>query len=633
MATELTGRQALIASRRSWLMNQALFTMRRLLYGTTLGLIAAGAAAFKMGMDYNRAMQEARVALTPFFHDNVALNDILNQLWTIAKYTPFQIRDMTLAFRQMYPAMKGIGMTGQQTVDVLSALIDALSISGRVTPASLNRVAIALQHMAFQGRLTGMSVLQLARDGIPMYAILRKEFGLTGEQMHKIGALGIPANAAMAAIIRYIRTTPGYANAARRQALMTFTGLFSTFKDNISKTMGLAEKGWFRGLQNMTRNADSWFNQLNANLARTHDLFVALDQTITPRSHRLLRVWRLLQRAMHDLWTNVKALFTVFTQNNAVLVTVVGLLWAAATVLHIAARTTWIWVPGLQLLVAWLILAKAAAIGAAIATYEFTGSQALAVFWSNLETLAIAALYLWDGLLTVRRLFATAVLWAYTAATIAWAFATDAATIAAYASAAAIWAMNVALYANPIGIIILAVIALTAGLVILYFKWKKFHDAVNATARWLYAHWYILALIPVIGPFVAGTVVIVRNIHRIVGWLQRLVDWAKRAAHWLGRLNPVNWARKGLGLAGRAAGLVGLAGGGTVVRGGSFMVGERGREIVTLPGGAAVRPVDTSAMGIGPMVFKFEIPVRLETDGRVLAEQVARHETSVNARR
>ena len=63
----------------------------------------------------------------------------------------------------------------------------------------------------------------------------------------------------------------------------------------------------------------------------------------------------------------------------------------------------------------------------------------------------------------------------------------------------------------------------------------------------------------------------------------------------------VSWAIGGMGISDavkQMLGVQGLATGGDVVKSGVFDVGERGRERVFLPAGAAVRPVDSGAMKV-----------------------------------
>jgi hypothetical protein len=84
---------------------------------------------------------------------------------------------------------------------------------------------------------------------------------------------------------------------------------------------------------------------------------------------------------------------------------------------------------------------------------------------------------------------------------------------------------------------------------------------------------------------------------------------------------------------GGLAGFVGLASGGTVTGGGWAVVGERGPELLRLPGGSTVydhqqtkqaRSVSSSPMRGAQM--QFVIPITTNLDGRVIHQTTLRHE-------
>src|SRR5713101_590905 len=89
-------------------MNQALFTARRFLYLGTLALGAAGIEALRMGFNFDRGMQTARVAMTGFLPSTEAVNAELSKLYNFAAYTPFQFQDIVLATRRLIPFAGGI---------------------------------------------------------------------------------------------------------------------------------------------------------------------------------------------------------------------------------------------------------------------------------------------------------------------------------------------------------------------------------------------------------------------------------------------------------------------------------------------------------------------------------------------
>jgi phage-related protein len=291
---------------------------------------------------------------------------------------------------------------------------------------------------------------------------------------------------------------------------------------------------------------------------------------------------------------------------------------------------------------------------------------------------------------------------------------------------------NAAALANPYVLVAAAIVGLVVGLVVLYKKWKWFHNLVDATWHWIKSHWPLLVAI-LLGPFAIAVLAIVKHwreikdaalasfkaikdaalaardfvvasfnaikaaalavfnwvksnwpllvgalagpigvavalivthfdtVKRVVGtvktaligglgsafdWirqkattaigfvtgaLDRLVQYVKDLPGKLGgalgdlagRIPIVGGAAKSaLGAATSVASHIPrphLQHGGIVTRPGSFIVGERGPELVALPAGAAVSPTPE---GFGGRALEVHVPVYL--DRQVLARAVAR---------
>lgn len=671
-ATRATGVSMAHTNKQSFLLRQSLFTLRRIIYGGTLVVLGAGAAALKMGNDYNNAMQTARVALTPFLGTTEATEHALDRLWRIAKFTPFQISDMTLSFRNLYPAMKSTGITADELIDSIVQLINALSVAGNTTPQALGRVTYALQHMAFQGRLTGRTVQQLAAVGIPIFDILRQKLGLTGDDLHNIAQLGIPAADVLRAINDYIKTTPGWMNQAELQSHKTVSGLWSTFKDNMAKTMGLGEKTWFTGLKRWLIASNSFFNRLQGNIEKTGNLWKGLDRTVTPNTHTIINLWHLLTSAGQRLWDIFSAIVKNIAANQwvwRVLALVGGMVYAA---LYAISETMDVWLPMLTVLLPILIAVKTVLLAKNLALRLLTASTER---WNDSVLLSQK---IWRG-------------WKYIITGAAWtqflrivsvlrrgfilgpggfqkmtdfekkilrlrrAFQSLTATIAA---------MNVASWANPYVLLAAAILLTVAAAAYMMVKWKQVHAFIERH-NWLRIILYFVAPLlsamyeirahwddikgaaermynffrPAIDFMVGGFRDLWHTIRTVAHWIRVAYNWlnrffglgaSKQTQRKTGALmgggwwNPLNWG-------GMLATQAGMATGGTITRSGMAMVGERGPEVLRLPTGARVDPVGHFAgRGGGPITINLKS--ELKVDGRKLAEAVARHTTSVNAR-
>lgn len=105
------------------------------------------------------------------------------------------------------------------------------------------------------------------------------------------------------------------------------------------------------------------------------------------------------------------------------------------------------------------------------------------------------------------------------------------------AVAAAQWLLNAAMEANPIGLVVVALAALVAGLVIAYKKSETFRNIVNGAFKgvqkavgfvvgFIKDHWEAL-LIAITGPTGAAIVLIVKNWDKVTAALKVVGQWGK----------------------------------------------------------------------------------------------------------
>lgn len=152
----------------------------------------------------------------------------------------------------------------------------------------------------------------------------------------------------------------------------------------------------------------------------------------------------------------------------------------------------------------------------------------------------------------VMKLWAAATMVA-TAATNLWTLAKKAGTIAIYAQAAAIrivwaatkvwtagqWLLNAALMANPIGLIVIGIVALVAIVVLIATKtnwfqriwaaaWGAIKGAVSGALNWIRSNWPLLLAI-LTGPVGLAVLFIVKNFDKIVGAAKALPGKIKSA--------------------------------------------------------------------------------------------------------
>jgi phage-related protein len=206
-------------------------------------------------------------------------------------------------------------------------------------------------------------------------------------------------------------------------------------------------------------------------------------------------------------------------------------------------------------------------------------------------------------------------------------------------------ALNIAMMANPVGLLVVAIAALVVGVIYAYRRFEGFRNAVNgawgvlkSVFGWIGRNWKLLVSI-IGGPLAAVVVLVASNFGRIksaatsvvgfvrdkfnafVSFFKGLPGRVAGAASSIGKgivdgiVSAIKAAPNAIldaltsivpdklkdaiggvigGVGGAAAKVIpGLATGGLVTHGGMALVGERGPELVTLSAGAQVHSADS----------------------------------------
>jgi hypothetical protein len=212
-------------------------------------------------------------------------------------------------------------------------------------------------------------------------------------------------------------------------------------------------------------------------------------------------------------------------------------------------------------------------------------------------------------------------------------------------------AFNAALLLIP-----LAIIAIVAGVVILYKKWKWFHDAVNNTFDWIKTHWQLARHDPSranrsrrrldrkeLRQDQAAVEAVWSTIKSVFGKVKGFIanvfsggfvsQIGRGIADWINAHTPFGDEIKAGPLHFR---LPALAAGGVIRASGAALVGEQGPEIVSLPRGATVWPTPAvQAMGANAPGGGAgqTIVTKVYLDRRQIAEAVGTYASDRIARR
>jgi len=624
-----------VATQRTWLHNQALFTARRYAFYATLAVTALAFEVAKLGFQYQSTIQTTRVALSTILKPH-EMDAVINRLYRISTLSPFLFQDTVQAFRQLYPAFHAAGLSSKLALDSIQGSANALAVQGKLTTGQLTRVSVQLQHMANIGRPTGQVLTALARDGLPVYPALRKELHLTGLSLTDLASSGITAKQTIAALNKYMMTQAPYAGAAERISMKTLQGNWQMFKDILAQASGRATGGLFSGLtQRLADVNKALIGPFSKNQPITMTMIAeAIDKSLTPRTHAIINLFLIFTTTVKTLVTELFLLLGIIQlilfpldyfaslmgQNWAwsklfgivlgTLITLWTLAWVRITLLNLVEESQIILVRTLRML--YLLWAFAVRV------------------WNAATELAILINIWWNREVETTRLL----LIGAAIATAAWTAMTNLWTDSTIAATAAQWALNIAMYANPIGLIILGVLLLTAGLIVLYIKWKRFHDAVNATFKFLWSHPWAAALIPVVGQLIIMAKVLLaiyNNAARIADLARHPLRHLEHATGggWLGTATSVaGWITNPIG---SFAGLAGMQHGGFVGSGGMAIVGERGPELLHLPTASVVQPFASNMVNGGLAIHIY--PQDIYFDSKKIGSVLATAITDKEARR
>jgi len=576
------------ATKRSWAMNQAMFTLRRTAFYGTIALAGMVAVVARMGFSFLNTMNTARVAFESIGIPTKQVTKELNDLYVLAARTPFEFPDIVTATRRLYPFIGNMKMTNM----VVKDLVNTLSAMGLYSPQYLNRASLALGHMFAIGKVTGQTLYQLARDNILMLPALEEHYHKTGAEIRDMVSKGlIPAVDAAKALNEYT-VKHGYGMAAFKQATKTLPGAWSTFKDILGMAAGRTLAGGTMGgggiygyLQKKLQAIDQalippnkGFSQLHITLTRIAEV---INNQLTPSSNLIINTFLFLEGVLKGLiigigglaWVIGKVLggldsifrhFGIDAKAATVLGYALGILLSAflafkgimlirGIIATVFSPLVWFGsrLPGIigEMKILYAIARGATFFAPAdrpFNKYENAvkkARKALVDFKNYITGTVIPAIVNYGKVM---------VTWFVNTARAAYV----AITTRLIPALGELWASTwIWLTTNPFGWLLIAVTAfliLISTIVILYFKWKWFHDIVNDTAKWLWKNYWVLALIvgliPGLGPMVSVAIIIAKNWKTVAKVIEDVYNWLKKIADKL--LGPWHFLMKFLGISG-----------------------------------------------------------------------------------
>lgn len=155
--------------------------------------------------------------------------DVMNDLLTFAKTTPFAFPDVSEIGRNLV----AFGVDTEKVVPILKSLGDAASASGQGVPA-MQSLGNAIGSVAIQGKISGQDLQSFQAVGVPALKILANTAGVSADEMSKRISKGtVDSKFAIDSLVKGIENgTNGLAGATAKMG-----GIMASQKDTIAGTM------------------------------------------------------------------------------------------------------------------------------------------------------------------------------------------------------------------------------------------------------------------------------------------------------------------------------------------------------------------------------------------------------------
>jgi tape measure domain-containing protein len=405
-----------------------------------------------MGIRTAQANEQAAIGFKVMLGSAEKAKVFMDELIEFSAKTPFELPQL----RSAASALLSTGVEAKRIIPIMTVLGDATSAKGYGADA-IQRAVYALQQMSTAGRATGQDMMQLTQAGIPVWEALAASMGKSIPEIKKLGEQGkISAEDVMKAIETGAGAGLQKVKGMMDEQSMTLTGLISTFKDTLGQSLGKmmepAVASIKEALPGITTMMDAFLKSvaptINSVVGTTlsslvgllpalqplvlgfGELFTGAMQAIAPflpmivsAMTNLTPIFESLGLLMDELATTVTPLVTaLFPAFNAVLETLAGIVGGLTT---------------------FIVENKDAIIVLGGAYLAFKGTMMAIAGYGK-----IIAFF---KLLTSAEKMATIQTWLF----------------------------NSALYANPIGVLVAAIVGLIAAVVLMWVKFEWFRNGIK----------------------------------------------------------------------------------------------------------------------------------------------------------
>ena len=250
------------------------------------GLVSAaigGIFSLKEGFSLAADFEQTTVAMGVMLGSADKAKEVLGELKQFSNSTPFRFPELAASAKQL----SAFGIDADELLPTLKMLGDIASGTGK----PIGELADLYGKVRVQGKLSGEEIRQFTTAGIPLVALLAKQFNTTTAGVHgmvEAGQIGFPA--VQKAFLQLTASGGRFAGLTEKQGT-TLKGLWSTLQDSIGNTL----------------------QRIAEELITSFDLKTVLVNVTTAAD----RIGNVLVNVIHVAAPVIKTLGTLFTQTLA----------------------------------------------------------------------------------------------------------------------------------------------------------------------------------------------------------------------------------------------------------------------------------------------------------------------------
>jgi len=173
---------------------------------------------------FNVEMEQTELAFEILFNSAEQGAAFVDMLEDFAAITPFVMENTTSMARQLL----AVGFSARETLIVMKGVVDSMAIMGARSD-QLGRLVDAISRIKAVGAELRY-IKSIGKAGIPIYDILKKQLGVTEEQIRSGYLLSLPRATVITAILKGIQEA--FKDGAIKLS-RTVGGLMSTIQDNL----------------------------------------------------------------------------------------------------------------------------------------------------------------------------------------------------------------------------------------------------------------------------------------------------------------------------------------------------------------------------------------------------------------